>query len=277
VIEQRANAAPKSKIRLRLDWLLAVIVILTVFNGLPFLAPIFMKLHWEVAGYAIYTVYGFLCHQMAQRSFFLFGPKLFQMYNIADLPVKVTGLNQLGQMLVLRNFVGNDQMGWKVAWSDRMVSMYSAPLLVAIVYALLRRRGPVKPLSLWAFVLLLIPMAVDGSAHWVSDLAGIGQGFRDSNLWLATLTNHALPVSFYARDSLGSFNSLMRLLSGLAFGIAVGGLLYPYIDLAFSRPAVQSPTYSEKPVGEILLTLNSTIVELYPEQSEQNPNLEKHS
>lgn len=256
--------------------MLIVIVALTILNGLPFLAPVFMRLGWETPGRAIYFAYSFLCHQMAQRSFFLFGPKLFQMYNIADLPVKVSGLNQLGQVLALRNFIGNDQLGWKVAWSDRMVSMYTAPLLVAIVFAFLRRRGPVKPLSLWAFVLLLIPMAVDGGAHWVSDLAGIGQGFRDSNLWLATLTNHALPASFYAGDALGSFNSLMRLFSGLTFGIAVGGLLYPYIDLAFPHTPVRAPSYSDKPVGEILLALDPTIIKLYPEQGERNPDLDKH-
>src|SRR5690606_31561517 len=108
------------------------------------------------------------------------------------------------QMLVLRRFTGSEALGWKVAWSDRMVYMYVAPLLVAIAYAFARHRR-VKPLPLWAFFLLLLPMAVDGGTHWLSDLAGIGQGFRYTNAWLAGLTGNILPAWFYAGDALGSF------------------------------------------------------------------------
>jgi hypothetical protein len=32
------------------------------------------------------------------------------------------------------------------------------------------------------FAVLLLPMVIDGSTHAVSDLAGIGQGFRGTNL-----------------------------------------------------------------------------------------------
>lgn len=75
-----------------------------------------------------------------------------------------------------------------------MVYMYVAPLLIAIVYGFLQERGPVRPLSMWAFFALLLPMALDGGTHWLSDFAGIGQGFRDSNLWLAILTNYIFPA-----------------------------------------------------------------------------------
>jgi len=46
----------------------------------------------------------------------------------------------------------------------------------------------VKTLALWVLILFLLPMAVDGTSHLISDFAGIGQGFRDSNAWLATFT-----------------------------------------------------------------------------------------
>lgn len=216
-------------------WLVAIIGVLVVLNGLPFLAPVFMKLGWVLPGRIIYVVYSFLCHQMAQRSFFLFVPGGFQMYNIAELPVDLRRLSPTASMLALRLFWGNAEMGWKVAWSDRMVYMFVSPLLVAIVYGYLRQRGPIRPLSLTAFFALLLPMALDGGSHWISDIAGIGQGFRDSNLWLATLTNYIFPASFYAGDALGSFNSLMRLVSGLTFGIAVGGVLFPLMDLSMVK------------------------------------------
>lgn len=226
-------------------WLATVIGVLLTLNILPFLAPVFMKLGLESLSRAIYFIYQGLCHQMAQRSFFLFGPEGFQMYNLSQLPVKAVGLNTAEQMLVLRQYVGGESIGWKVAWSDRMVYMYTTPLLIAVAYVWLRRQRDVHPLSLLAFVLLLLPMAIDGGTHWLSDLAGIGQGFRYTNEWLAVLTNHAFPPSFYAGDAFGSFNSLMRLLSGVTFGIAVGGLMFPYIDQAARPPRSEEAIVDE--------------------------------
>jgi hypothetical protein len=86
--------------------------------------------------------------------------------------------------------------------------------------------------------LLLLPMAIDGGTHFLSDLsAGVnfGHGFRDTNLWLAQLTNHALPTSFYAGDALGSFNSWMRIITGVLFGIASVWLAWPYAEAAFAE------------------------------------------
>jgi hypothetical protein len=80
-------------------------------------------------------------------------------------------------------------------------------------------------------------MAVDGTSHLISDLAGIGQGFRDSNVWLAALTNHALPPGFYAGDAWGSFNSLMRLLTGILFGLGIVWFGFPYLDDFFIQEA----------------------------------------
>lgn len=63
--------------------------------------------------------------------------------------------------LVLRQFIGNSEMGWKVAWSDRMVFMYTSILLFAWIWYPLRKK--IKPLPWWGFLLFLVPMGVDGS------------------------------------------------------------------------------------------------------------------
>ena len=123
-------------------------------------------------------------------------------------------------------------MGWKVAWSDRMVSMYTSILFGGLLYGLFRKR--LKPLSSWTFAILLLPMVIDGGTHAVSDLAGIGQGFRDTNSWLQILTNSAFPTAFYQGDVLGSLNSWLRLITGLLFGFALVGFAYPYIDHSFA-------------------------------------------
>jgi len=66
-------------------------------------------------------------------------------------------------------------MGWKIAWSDRMIPFYTSLWLFALVIGPFRQK--VKPISWRGFVLLVLPSIVDGSAHLLSDLAGIGEGF----------------------------------------------------------------------------------------------------
>ncbi len=208
------------------NWLLLFSLTFGLYVGLPFLAPVMMKIGWEGPGKVIYSVYSFLCHQLPQRSFFFFGPK--GMYSLTEL--QAAGQNTTNIML-LRQFIGNADMGWKVAWSDRMVSMYTSIPVFALLWWPLRKK--VKALPFWGFVLFLLPMAVDGGAHFISDFAGIGLGFRDTNLWLATLTNNAFAPAFYAGDALGSFNSWMRFLTGVFFGLGMVWFLFPYLEEMF--------------------------------------------
>jgi uncharacterized membrane protein len=175
----------------------------------------------------VYFAYSFVCHQLPERSYFLFGAK--PTYALAEINRVWPG----SDLLTLRQFTGNATFGYKVAWSDRMVSLYTGVWLGSLAFALVRRR--LKPLSLWAYALCVIPMAVDGTSHLISDLWGIGQGFRDSNAWLAALTGHALPAWFYAGDALGSFNSWMRLLTGLVFGLGTTALMLPYLEQSFAQ------------------------------------------
>ena len=211
-------------------WLLIFSLFGGVYVGLPWLAPVLMRAGWRGAGNAIYLAYSTQCHQLPQRSFFLFGPK--PMYSLAEIQAAWRATDN---PLILRQFVGNPRMGWKVAWSDRMVSLYTSIFLSGLLYGPLRKG--LKPLPWWAFALLAAPMALDGGAHFISDFAGLGQGFRDTNHWLALLTANAFPPAFYAGDALGSFNSWMRLLTGLLFGLGAVGFAYPLLDRALAGAA----------------------------------------
>ncbi len=62
--------------RLCRHWVLVVGVLLGLYVGLPFLAPVLMQLGWPRGANVIYAFYATQCHQLPQRSFFLFGPKL---------------------------------------------------------------------------------------------------------------------------------------------------------------------------------------------------------
>jgi uncharacterized membrane protein len=211
-------------------WILVMSLFLGVYIVLPFLAPAFMQIGWNGPARVIYLIYSWLCHQLPQRSYFLFGPKMT--YSLAEVQ---SAWQDTTNMWILRQFIGNPEMGWKVAWSDRMVSMFTSTWLFGLLWWPILRR--LKRLPWWGLVLFLLPMALDGASHSLSDLAGIGQGFRDSNAWLAALTNHAFPITFYAGDAWGSFNSLMRLFTGILFGLGIVWFGYPYLDEAFSPKA----------------------------------------
>jgi uncharacterized membrane protein len=203
-------------------WFEIFLIVYGLWVWLPFLAPVFMNLGWSDAGKAIYFIYSFFCHQLPERSYFFFGEKT--MYSLNE--IQAAWQNTVNP-LILRQFIGNETMGWKVAWSDRMISFYTSLWLFAILWFPLRRK--VKPLSWWGFALLLLPMILDGGTHTVGDFAGIGQGFRDTNLWLVALTNNSMPATFYSGDALGSFNSWMRLISGLLAGLGIVWLVFPFI------------------------------------------------
>ena len=61
-------------------WLEIFFVVYGLWVWLPWLAPVFMRVGWDGAGRALYTIYSFFCHQLPERSFFLFGHK--SMYSL---------------------------------------------------------------------------------------------------------------------------------------------------------------------------------------------------
>jgi len=55
------------------------------------------------------------------------------------------------------------------------------------------------------------------------------------SMWLADLTGSALPLWFYQGDAFGSFNSWVRLISGVMFGFAMVNLAFPLLERATRR------------------------------------------
>lgn len=209
-------------------WLLVFAVTYGLWVWLPFAAPVAMHFGWNGLGRAIYLFYSFFCHQLPERSFFLFGRA--PMYSLAAF--QAAGSNSLNPF-ILRRFLGNDSLGWKVAWSDRMISFYTSIWAFTLLWQMFRRRS--RPLPWWGLILFLLPIVLDGGSHAASDLAGIGQGFRDSNAWLAALTSYAFPTSFYIGDAIGSFNSIMRLITGVLAGLGLVWFAFPYVEASFAQ------------------------------------------
>ena len=217
-------------------WLLLVNLSLGLFVLGAVAAPALMALGLDLPGRLLYILYGFTCHQLPQRSYFLFGPALVQTYSWEQL--LTAGMDPAWP----RQFLGTAEMGYKVGVAHRNTAIYCSLLLGGLLFAVSSRLGKRerwqfsrrKHLVPWLLALLL--MAVDGGSHLVSEVSG--WDFRVDNGWLRLLAGGALPSHFYMGDGVGSFNWLMRTLTGALVGLTTIWFLLPILQKGFEkRPA----------------------------------------
>jgi uncharacterized membrane protein len=167
-------------------WLLAANAVVAAGVALPMLAPALMTAGYDSAARAIYTLFAPFCHQLPERSFFLFGPQLT--YTLQELE-QLTGPD------VPLRYIGDPALGFKMALCQRDMALYLAMLVFGLAFALVR--GRLRPLPLKLFVLLSVPIALDGFGQLLA-------------LWESTW--------------------LSRVLSGALFGIGCVWLVYPYVE-----------------------------------------------
>jgi uncharacterized membrane protein len=191
-------------------YLALVNVLLFVYVGLPFLAPVLVKNEIMLPARAIYRVYGTMCHQLAFRSFFLFGQQAYYPRNLAGIDgvasyEAVQGSSEI-DLMAARNFLGNDAMGYKVALCQRDVAIYGFMLLFGLIFLLFRRNFVRIPWYAW-IVVGLGPIGLDG----VSQLTSFATGLPD---WL--------PI----RES----SPVLRTVTGGIFGWMTAWYLFPMIE-----------------------------------------------
>ena len=189
-------------------WLM--IFFLTLYVGLPFLAPTFLKIGADLPAKIIYTVYKPLCHQLAFRSWFLFGEQPFYPREEAHVEgyltyEEATHLSALN-IREAQKFTGNEILGYKVALCQRDTAIYASMLLFGLIFALSGRK--IKSIKWYVWVLIaIIPIGLDG----VSQLPGLASSIPD---WL--------PV----RES----NPAFRTITGTLFGFFTAWYLFPLIE-----------------------------------------------
>lgn len=142
-----------------------------IYFGLPFLAPFLMASGFFTPARLIYRAYGSMCHQFAFRSWFLFG----EQYAYPRAAAGVDGLLTFGEASGLdendqwaaRDFIGNPDMGYKVALCERDVAIYGGILLFGLFFAISGRR--IKPLPWYLWILIgIIPIGLDGFTQILS-------------------------------------------------------------------------------------------------------------
>jgi uncharacterized membrane protein len=171
--KDRLNSRERFSLWFSRHYLALINIILALYVFLPILAPVMMKLGRVEPATAIYKLYRPLCHQLAYRSFFLFGE---QAYYPQDVPAgsdrltyqQVSG-NPGEDLQLASKYVGDEHVGYKIALCQRDVAIYGSLLLFGIIFGLTKRK--VKPLPWWLWILLAIgPMGLDGVWQLVSSM-----------------------------------------------------------------------------------------------------------
>jgi uncharacterized membrane protein len=192
--------------RLAKHWLALANLLWGLYVGLPLLAPVLMDAGWTAPAKVIYTLYRPACHQRPERSYFYGGPEAI--YSIEELEAAGVDTNPFARA------IGNEQVGWKVAFCERDVAIYGSIFLTGLVYAVFRKQLSSRRMRLRRFALFLVPMAIDGTLQ----LFGIYE-----STWL------------------------MRSLTGAIFGIGAVLFAYPYVDEGFAdvRRTINSKLHLE--------------------------------
>ena len=186
-------------------WLAVFNLVVALYVGLPFAAPVLMYTGHPGAARVIYTAYKPLCHQFAFRSWFLFGERTTYPREVFT---QYTGIDS-DDLWTARAYNGDERVGYKVAFCERDVAIYGGVLILGLFYGLTRKRLPVISWLPW-LVLGILPIAIDGFSQLFSQP----------------------PYSWWAyRES----TPLLRTLTGFLFGAMNAWLAYPYVGESMAQ------------------------------------------
>ena len=184
----KENALERAARWIGTRWVRLATIGLGIFVILPWLAPLFAAAGWWALADPIYTVYAFQCHQLPERSAHI--------------------------------------CGYEVGQCWRCNALYGGTFLFALLYGHARRSNSprlqwlTKPLSPWLYVLLLLPIAVDGLTHMF--------GWRDA----IDPSNPAVFGSFLVGSQEFSLNWILRIVTGLIAAVATVAFGFPRMQKA---------------------------------------------
>jgi len=171
-------------------------LIFALYVGIPWLAPVFEKAGWQLPARVIYTVYSPLCHQLAFRSWFLFGEQAAYPRQLAGVEGLIPFEQAIGinptDTTASRSFTGNDLVGYKVALCERDIAIYGSILIFGLLFAATRMRLRHLPFLAWVLI-GIFPIALDGFSQLPSLIGISGPAWlpiRESTPLLRTITGY---------------------------------------------------------------------------------------
>lgn len=191
VVPQRISTSDRLVYWFSRHYLAVFNVLVFIYVGLPFLAPMLLKVNATAPAAVIYRIYSGLCHQYGYRSWYLFGEQPFYPREAAGLEGfttfdEATGLNS-NDIIASREFVGNETLGYKVAYCQRDIAIYGSILVFGLMFALLKRKLPPLPWYLWVFI-GMAPAGLDGLSQLLSQPPFNFWAYRESTPLLRTVT-----------------------------------------------------------------------------------------
>lgn len=214
---QNISGADRAMAWISNHYLAILNLVMLLYVGLPFLAPVLMKTGATAPARVLYTIYSPLCHQFGFRSFFLYGEQAYYPLKEAGMDVidfeTATGLTGLRDpnnvsRLEARRYVGDEKVGYKVALCERDVAIYASILFFGLLFGLTGRRFPQLHWSIW-ILFGLGPVGLDGFSQLFSQF--------DWQLMAALLPY---------RES----TPFLRVLTGAMFGFFTAWFAYPNIE-----------------------------------------------
>ena len=205
----------------RNHYLYLILGILFIFISLPVVAPILMKVGINLPAKVIYWIYGFFCHQLPFRSWFLFGTQPFY-------PLASAGLNNIHSFESVfhqttidfgsvRIIVGNSDTGFKIAICQRDIAMYSSLLAFGILFA--SRNRNIDRIPFWIWILIgVIPIGLDGITQYLGNL----------------------PLPFFGAMMRESTPAL-RTITGCLFGLFSGWYIFPTLESTINKNSISKP------------------------------------
>lgn len=204
-----------------------------IYILIPFLAPVFIKIGYRAPANIIYSGYRIVCHQLAYRSFFLFGKQPFYPREAARLVglisyKEATGLSEdhkAEDILAAQKFIGNSVVGYKVALCQRDISIYAGIIIFGLAFWATKKRIKSLPWFLW-IIIGIMPIGIDGVSQLISQPPISLIPYRESTPYL-------------------------RMITGFLFGFATAWFGYPLLEesmaetrkiLAVKRLRVHKPS-----------------------------------
>lgn len=199
----------------RSHYLSLILGFLFIFLCLPVLAPVLFKSGIILPAKVIYWIYGFFCHQLPFRSWFLFGAQPFYPLASAGVANIITFEEffhpETMDTETIRLLVGNLNAGYKLAICQRDIAMYASLLTFGIVFAFINRK--IKRIPLWIWIVFgVVPIGLDG-------------------LW-QYFGNFPLPL---LREIARESTPFLRTITGSLFGILTGWYIFPTLDSIINR------------------------------------------
>lgn len=198
-------------------YMVVINILLFLYVGVPFLAPVLMEAGDVLPASIVYTIYRPLCDQFAFRSWFLYGEQAAYPLELAHTAYPITYDQIIGHTFVLtddqdilqaKDFIGNNQLGYKVALCERCVALWGSLFAFGLFFSVFRKKIPLLPWYLWLLI-GVAPIGIDGATQ-LTPLFG------------------SLLAWFPARES----TPFLRTVTGILFGTMTGWYLFPFIEEA---------------------------------------------